>query len=161
LRRFASVGACGNWNATLIKDLRSDSEFIEVADELFCEVVNQHTNGECITSDGLSLVTAKIDLGKSIELYFRLNFLDAPNGYGIAPAKFSISIDTNRGDSMLATLCCGLRDPDGDFWYPITIQMPNVVMPDKYGWAYSHTRFYGPPTIASWIARRDRRCGEQ
>ncbi|TWT93036.1 hypothetical protein [Neorhodopirellula pilleata] len=101
-----------------------------------------------------------IDLDTSLDLYFRLYFLDAPNGYGIAPAKFSVASDTTRNNCTLATLCCGLREPDGNFWYPTTRRVPNVVMPDDYEWAYSHTRVYGPPTISSWIGRRTRKRGE-
>ena len=161
LRYCDSVAACGQWNATLIDDFRCDSEFIRTADELFDEVVGQNTNGECITSDGLSLETARIDLGNSIELYFRLHYLEAPNGYGIAPAKFSVATDTTRHDCSIGTLCCGLREPDGNFWYPPTSQMPNVVIPDDYDWAYSQTRVYGEPTISSWIDRRHRKREEQ
>ncbi len=161
LRHYDSARACGQWNATLIEDFRSDSEFIHTADELFGEVVDQHTNGGCIASDGLSLEAVMIDLGTSLDLYFRLHFLDAPNGYGIAPARFSVATDTTRVDCTLAALCCGLREPDGDFWYPTTTRMPNVVMPKDYDWACRHTRVYGPLTISSWIDRQRRKRGEQ
>ncbi|WP_145073541.1 hypothetical protein [Aureliella helgolandensis] len=160
MRRYDSASACGKWNTTLIDDFRSDSDFIRAADELFSDVVSRHTNGECITSDGLLLETANIVLGGSIDLCFRLDFLDAPDGCGMAPAKFSVATDTTRDDCMLATLCCGLREPDGNFWYPSTRRMPSVTMPDDYDWAYSHTRVYGLPTISSWIDRRTPKRGE-
>lgn len=161
MRRYDSAGACGKWNETLIEDLRSDTDFIRTVDELFSEVVGQCTNGECVTSDGLSLETVKIVLGTTIDLCFRLDFLDAPHGYGMAPAKFSVANDATRHNCILATLCCGLHEPDGNFWYPKTRRIPNFVMPDDYDWAYSHTRTYGPPTITSWIGRRTRKRGEQ
>ncbi|TWU51545.1 hypothetical protein [Rubripirellula reticaptiva] len=161
LRHYDSASACGQWNATLIEDFRFDSKFIRTVDELFGEVVAQHTNGECIASDGLSLETVVIDLGTSLDLYFWLHFLDAPSGYGIAPAKISISSDPTRADGSLAAVCCGLREPEGNFWYPTTKRTPRVVMPNDYDWAYSHVRAYGPPTISSWIDRRDRKRGEQ
>ena len=160
LRRYDSVGACGQGNATLIDDFRSDSEFVRTVDELFRRVVAQHTHSEFITSDGLSLEAVSIDLGLSLDLYFRLHFLDAPNGYGIAPAKYSVASDTTGDDSMLAELCCGLCESEGQFWYPTTKRMPNVVMPADYDWSYRTTRVYGPPKIASWIDRRDRKRGE-
>ena len=159
LRHYDSEVACGEWNGTLIEDFRSDFKFIRTADELFGEAVGQHKNGECIASDRLSLETVKIDFGATIDLYFRLHFLDAPNGYGISPGKFSVAVDTTRDDCSLATLSCGLCGPDGDFWYPSSKRMSNVVMPDNYDWAYSHTRTYGPPTISSWIDRRTRNAG--
>ena len=122
--------------------------------------VGQHTNGECITSDGLSLETVKIVLGTAIDLYFRLHFLDAPHGYGMAPAKFSVAADTTRDDCMLAKLYCGLRDLDGEFWYPSTKRRPIVAMPDDYDWACSQTRTYGQPTISSWLDRGTQKRGE-
>ncbi|MCA9192989.1 MAG: hypothetical protein KDB03_14535 [Planctomycetales bacterium] len=161
LRHYDSASACGQRYAILIEDFRSDSKFIRTVDELFREVVAQYTSGECIVSDGVSLETVVIDLGTSLDLYFRLYFLDAPNGYGIAPAKFSVASDTTRENCMLATLCCGMREPDGNFWYPTTRRMPNVVMPDDNDWAYSHTFVYGPPTISSWIGRQTRKRGEE
>ncbi len=161
LRRYDSAGACGQWNAALIEDFRSDSGFVRSADELFREVVSRHTNGECSVSDGLSLETTMIDLGTSIELYFRLHFLDAPNGCGMAPAKFSVATDATHYDRMLATLRCGLREPEGDFWYPDSGRFGNVVMPEDYEWAYTHTRTYGLPTISSWTGRRTRKRGKQ
>ena len=157
MSHYASEAACGKWNGTLIEDFRSDFKFIRTADDLFGEVVEQQTNGACTASDGLSLETVMIDFGAAIDLYFRLHFLDAPNGYGIAPAKFSVAIDTNRDDSSLATLSCGLREPDGNFWYPSSKRATNAVMPDNYNWAYSHTRTYGPSTLSSWIDRRNRK----
>ena len=160
MRRYDSAGACGKWNVTLIDDFRSDSDFLRTIDELFSEVVGQYTNGECITSDGLTLETVKFVLGTAIDLCFRLHFLDAPHGYGMAPAKFSVAADTTRDDCMLAKLYCGLRDPDGEFWYPSTKRLPTVALPDDYDWAYSQTRTYGPRTISSWIDRRTQKRGE-
>jgi hypothetical protein len=154
LRRYHSADACGKCTATLFDDFRSDSDFLRTLDELFSEVVGQYTNGECITSDGLSLEHVEIFLGTAINLSFQLHFLDAPHGYGMAPAKFSVATDTTRDDCMHAKLYCGLRDPDGEFWYPSTKRLQTVAMSDDYNWAYSQTRTYGPPTISSWIDRR-------
>jgi hypothetical protein len=151
MRRYDSVDACGKCNVILFNDFRSDSDFLRSVDELFSEVVHQFTNGECITSDGLSLETVNIVLGTTIDLRFLLHFLDSPHGYGMAPAKFSVAADTNRHDCMLAKLYCGLREPDGEFWYRSTKRRPTVAMPDDYDWAYSQTRNYGPQTISSWI----------
>lgn len=130
MRRYDSAGACGKWNLTLIEDLRSDTDFIRTVDELFSEVVGQYTSGECVTSDGLSLENVKIVLGTTIDLCFRLDFLDTPHGYGMAPARFSVTTAATRHNCTLATLCCGLHEPDGNFWYPKTRRIPNVVMPD-------------------------------
>lgn len=160
LRRYDSTDACGAWNATLIEDFRCDTDLITNAHELFSQIVAQHTQGKCVASDGLDLETAMIDLGKSIVICFRLHFLDAPNGYGIAPAKFSVIADITGNNCKTAILCCGLREPDGDFWYPSTRRIPNVVLPNDYVWAYFQSREYGPPTIASWIDRRSRKGGE-
>lgn len=154
LHQYDSTSACGQWNATLIEDFRSAPEFMGTAEQLFGKVVNQRTNGECVASDGLSLDAVTIDLGNLIDLYFRLYFLDTPNGYGEAPAKLSVATDPKRSDCMLATLCCGLSEPDGDFWYPSTKRRSSVVLPDDYAWAYRNTRLYGPPTISSWMERR-------
>ncbi len=59
-----------------------------------------------------------INLGTSINLHFRLNFLEGPNGYGIAPGMLSVASDAKCDDCTLATLCGGLREPDRNFWYP-------------------------------------------
>lgn len=157
---FDTSDACGQSNATLIDDFRSDLKFIRAADDLFCEAVARHTGGECIASDGLSLETVMTLIGTSMSPCFRLNFLDSPFGYGQAPARFLVAIDPADRDRKLATICCGLRQPDGDFWYPSTKRVGNVVMPDDYEWAYSQTRCYGQPTVSSWLARRPRNRGE-
>lgn len=157
LRRFDSTDACGRWNATLVDDFRSDSEFIRTADELFFDVTNQVTPGERIASDGLLLESVVIDIGNSIDLFFRLNFLIAPNGNGVAPAKFSFAADTAHDGCRVATLACGLREPDGRFWFPRSTRALNIVLPDDYAWAYSRTRAYDPPTIASWTDRQNQR----
>ena len=161
LRRYDSAGACGKWNATLIEDFRSDREFIRTVDELFGRVVAEYTHSECITSDGLSLETGFIDLGLSLDLYFCLHFLDAPNGHGIAPAKYSVAVDTTHKNHLIATLCCGLREPDGDFWYPTTSAKYSVVMPEGYAWAFTRRRIYGPPNFSSWMKQLEKNGGEQ
>jgi hypothetical protein len=161
LRRYDSAEACGKWNATLYEDFRSDTRFIYTLDEIFSDVVGRYTNGDCIVSDGLAFETVKIILGRAIDLCVRLDFLDGPHGYGMAPAKFSVANDNTRDNCIVATLCCGLREPDGDFWYPKGSRNHNVVMPDDYGWAYTYTRTYGPPTISCWIERRTQERGEQ
>ena len=134
---------------------------IRTADDLFCEAVAQHTNRACVSSAPLSLETVTIDHGTSINLFFRLNFFDATLGYGGAPTGFFVVNDPAHGDSKLGTLCCGLRQPDGNFWYPATKRMRNVVVRDDYDWAFSQTRVYGRPTISPWIERRPRKRREQ
>ena len=57
---FATADACGQWNAKLINDFRSDLKFIQAADDLFREAVTQQSDGECMASDGLSLETVTI-----------------------------------------------------------------------------------------------------
>ena len=160
LRHFDSLDECGQWNSTLVEDFRSDTEFIRAVDELFRDAVGKHTNGACITSDGISLESVLIDFGTSLDLYFRLHFLDTPNGYGIAPARCSVEYDTTREDWMLAEICCGLCESEGQFWYPTTKRMPSVVMPGDYNWACRKSRVYGPTRIASWVYRQDRKLGE-
>ncbi len=160
LRRYGSAIACGRWNATLIEDFRSDADFIRNANELFAYVVTQHTHGRCITPDGLAVENAIINLGESIVVYFRLHFLDAPNGYGIAPAKFSVRTVVAPDNITAATLCCGLSPPDGDFWYPPTNRVPSAILPNDYAWAFSLAREYGSTKIASWIDRQTRRGSE-
>ena len=158
MRRYDAAGNCGKWNARVVEDFRSDLEFIRKADELYANVVSQQTNGETVTSDGLALETVTIDFATSIDLHFRLSFLDGPNGYGMAPARLSVA---TRDHCTRGTLCCGLSGRDGNFWYPTTKRISNVVMPDDYDWAYSRTRVIGPQTISSWIDRRTQNPGEQ
>ena len=160
LLRFDTDDACGQWNSTLMEDFRSDSEFIRAADELFRIAVAEHTRRECITSDGLSLEAATIELGTSISLHFRLQFLDAPDGCWDAPAQFSVASGLDSSGVVNATLSCGLCEPDGDFWYPRNRRMTSVILGDDYNWAFRRTRSYGPPTISSWMQRRYRSCGE-
>jgi hypothetical protein len=160
LRRYDCADACGKWNSILFDDFRSDLEFIRKAEELFAKIVAQLTEGKCVASDGLTLQSVTIDFGISIALHFLLIFLDAPNGYGMAPAKLSVVTDSARGDRTRGTLCCGLSGRDGNFWYPTARRILNSVMPDRYDWAYSYTRVVGPPTISSWIDRRTQKRGE-
>ncbi len=159
--RYDTDEACGKWNEILAEDFRKDTDFIRAGDDLFTAVVRRHTNGDCITSDGLHLETANIQLGHFLNLHFRLDFLDGPDGYRMAPGRFSVATDTTRDDCRLATICCGLREPDGAFWYHSDTRITNASLPDDYAWAVAHTRVYGPPTIASWIARRSDKRGEQ
>lgn len=157
LRRFATADACGPWNSELIDDLRSDTKFMHTADALFREIVALHSNAECDTSDGFSLETVAIDLGASIKIHFRLHSLDAPDGYGTAPAQIFVATDPTRNDCARVTLSCGLREPDGDFWYPANKRIHSVVLPDDYDWAYGRSRIYGPPTISSWMETQNRK----
>lgn len=129
-RRYDCADACVKWNSTLVDDFRSDSEFIRKTDKLFTTIVAQQTDNECTTSDGLTLQAVTIDFGTSIALHFLLNFLDGPNGYGMAPARLSLVNESARGDRTRRTLCCGLSGRDGNFWYPNARRIPNVVMPN-------------------------------
>ena len=160
LLRFDTTAACGQWNSHLIEDFRTDLRFVSTANDLFSEVVAEHSNGKCIASDGSLLETVIIDLGVSISLCFRLSFLDAPNGCRDAPARFFVAKDLIQNGYSRATLSCGLSGPETDFWYPGNGRMTSVLLPDDYHWAYHRTRIYGPPTISSWIQRRANERGE-
>ncbi len=116
-------------NAKLIDDLKSDAGFLHTANQLITEVVAQQTNRRCIASDGLVLVAAMIDIGKSISIHFRLHFLDTPSGYGMAPAKLAVAVDPTRDRYLISTLSCGLRQPEGDFWYPVSKRTPVGILP--------------------------------
>ena len=156
LSRFDSESECGPWNSRLIDDFRSDSQFMNTVSELLRAVVGQHTKGLSIASDGLTLDSVMIHIGKSLELNFQMHFLDAPNGYSVAPARFSVTSHPSCPEDWLATLCCGLCEPDGDFWYPSAKQVSAIGIPDDYQWSYRLTRIYGPPTISAWLDRRRR-----
>jgi hypothetical protein len=160
LLRFDTSTACGRWNSSLIEDFRSDLRFVGSADDLFSEAVAEYSNGECVASDGSSIETVMIDIGVSLAICFRLNFLDAPNGCWDAPARFIVAKDQTQSGFARATLSCGLREPGADFWYPKNKRKASVVLPDDYQWAYHRTHFYGPPTISSWIQRRSGERGE-
>jgi len=159
LRRFTTADSCGQWNATLSDDFRSDTEFLRNSDELFREVVSQYTGGKCVASDGVSLETVRIQVCNEIHLYFHLYFLDAPEGFDTAPAKFSVFSKEVGEEFTLATISCGLREPYGRFWHPPSKGRPSILWPDANAWALTLNRTYGPPTIASWMARRRRRPG--
>ncbi|MCC9644329.1 hypothetical protein LOC71_18785, partial [Rhodopirellula sp. JC740] len=160
LSRYDTAEACGKWNEELANDFRRDSDFIQAADDLFTAIVRRHTHGDSITSDGLYLNAVDIQLGVSLILQFRLNFLDASKGYSVAPARFSVAANTSR-EEYRATICCGLREPVGNFWYSPDNRITNASVADDHDWAVSQTRIYGPPTIASWIDRRCVKGGEQ
>ncbi|WP_197172155.1 hypothetical protein [Novipirellula aureliae] len=143
----------------MIDDFQADDSFVRTTDDLFADAVAQQTNGECVTSDGIGIESVTIDFCRSIKLHFRLLFLDAPDGFWEAPGQFSVVPDPTNTDLQLATLSCGVREPDGDFWYPSSNRRRSVVLPDDYDWAYSRTRVYGSQTISAWMKTR-RRSGE-
>lgn len=143
----------------MIDDFRSDQKFVRTTDDLFAQAVAQHTDGECVTSDGIGIESVTVDFGQSMKLHFRLPFLDAPDGCWDTAGQFSVAPDSTNIDLQLATLSCGVREPDGDFWYPSSNRRRSVVLPDDYDWAYTKTRVYGSQTISTWMETR-RKTGE-
>lgn len=135
--------------------IRADSELLIALDHLFNDVVGQHTEATCVVSDGILLDSA-ISVGNSaIDLLFRLDYLDTPNGYGTAPAKISVAIAQGKDECIVAKLSCGLTPPKGEFWFPSTMRPLRFPILDDGEWAYSKTRALGRPTIESWIKRRN------
>lgn len=153
LRRFDTETACGKWNTALSDDLRADGNFVSAAEQLFREAVQRHTDGVCIASDGFTIENVTVEFGIAMHIRFRLHFLDSPNGYGEAPARFSVLQTQGPNGTATATMNCGLREPEGNFWYP-TNKRITASLPKDYRWAYHRTCTYARNALTSWIKTR-------
>ena len=163
LQHFTSEHACGRWNAALIEDLSSDDGFMATVEKLHIEAAQQ-CGQSSIVSDGVSIVSVCIEFGVSLIVDFRLDSLGGRQGacdggptgrYASAPSRFSVVLAADRNDSAEASFGLGLREPDGDFWYPAddrrTVQ---AMSPDFDRWAFVCSRSVGRATLASRIRTR-------
>ena len=159
-RRFLAVQSeeqCGKWNSSLVDDLNSDLLFIRNAEALHGFAVRDSIAGRLPTSDGLAVLHVDVDIRKSISVDFQLWFFVEKRGqlgHSASPSRFSIQATTDN--EFTATFGCGLRDPNGKFWYPRTNKHYGRydVPPDsKDGWAFWREKQYGKSTLSNWMNR--------
>lgn len=159
LRRFDSLDACGRWNMVLTDDVRADPELARSVEDVLRSIVYNHSKGRSVASDGLSIENVSIELHKMFRVRFRMHYLDSPSGYGEVPAELIVARSLDVPTQINTTMNCGLREPEGKFWYPANSRIA-INIPDNYRWAYCQTSKYGRETLATWSKKLYRDGGE-
>ena len=158
---FTSIERCGHWNTLLLDDLRSDLDFNRNAAELNESIVDQTFAENRPTTDGLGILNVTIDFKRSICVDFQLWFFVERSrqlGHSASPSRFSIKRTVEDENVFQASIGCGLRDNNGQFWYPRND--PDYgrfdSAPDQNeGWGYFFAKTFGDGTSSNWLKTRN------
>ena len=161
LTTFTAIESCGHWNSLVLDDLRCDVDFNRNAAELHESIVGQTFAENRPTTDGLGIRNVTIDFKRSICVDFQLWFFVERGrylGHSASPSRFSIKRSIEDENVFHASVGCGLRDSNVQFWYPRNDHDYGRFdsAPDQNeGWGYFFAKTFGDGTLSNWLKSRN------
>jgi hypothetical protein len=154
---------CGKWNTALLTDIQHDCSLQDAVSRLHHAALLSHFGAGGPVLDAFSTYRVTIDYGNKICIFFQLYFFTPSLGHSVSPAMYSLARGNETDDLFIAkdlfvaAYGCGVRDIDGQFWYPRHDKDYGRcdAPPDKESdWAIFATRRYGTRSLEHFMKHR-------